>query len=154
MGQKWNLPDGLQAEGYSEKLRLKLAEPFQPKQLADMWELANHRKPLLRLRQTRGRTVHVPTNDEGLSYLDHHPGMKLTYNLFFSHLTICEEPPKIHLKFIKQLHYTSCFSFVDVLLLHQTDLGPPSDRILCPCGGVCNSFSVCTFASRELIPST
>ncbi|CAK9211491.1 unnamed protein product [Sphagnum troendelagicum] len=73
--QKWNLPDGLQAEGYSEKLRLKLAEPFQPKQLADMWELANHRKPLLRLRQTRGRTVHVPTNDEGLSYLDHHPDL-------------------------------------------------------------------------------
>jgi hypothetical protein len=64
--------------------------------------------------------------------------MKLTYNLFFSHLTICEEPPKNHLKFIKQLHYTCCFCFVDVLLLHQTDLGPPSDRILCPCGGVCS----------------
>lgn len=40
-----------------------------------MWELATRRKPLLKLRQMRGRTMHVPTDGEGLSYLDHHPDL-------------------------------------------------------------------------------
>jgi hypothetical protein len=75
VGDKLSLPSCLQAKTYRQKLKVAAGEPFDRKQYADMWELVNRRKPLLRLRHTRTRTVQFSTKDEGFSYLDHHPDL-------------------------------------------------------------------------------
>jgi hypothetical protein len=41
---KCNLLYGPKGEGYNKKLKLKLAKPFQQKQLCEMWEVVNHCK--------------------------------------------------------------------------------------------------------------
>lgn len=74
LGGKWSLPVDVQGGVFSCKLKEILSKPLDLKEFSEMWELATRRKPLLKLRQMRGRTMHVPTDGEGLSYLDHHPG--------------------------------------------------------------------------------
>jgi hypothetical protein len=82
VGDKLRLPSCLQAKTYRQKLKVATGEPFDRKQYADMWELVNRRKPLLRLRHTRTRTVQFSTKDEGFSYLDHHPGIAAALSCF------------------------------------------------------------------------
>jgi len=82
VGDKLRLPSCLQAKTYRQKLKVAAGEPFDRKQYADMWELVNRRKPLLRLRHTRTRTVQFSTKDEGFSYLDHHPGIAAALSCF------------------------------------------------------------------------
>lgn len=93
LGDKWSIPTDVQGEAYNQKLKAVLAETVEWKQLADMWELATRRKPLLKLRQTRGRTLQVTTKDEGLSYLDHHPGNHPSYvpHSFHMHARLTHE---------------------------------------------------------------
>lgn len=76
---KWSLPVDLKGDVFSCKLKEILAKPFDEKESKEMWDLATRRKPVLKLRQTRGRTMQVSTKDEGLSYLDHHPGKFLMF---------------------------------------------------------------------------
>ncbi|KAJ7566302.1 hypothetical protein O6H91_02G096300 [Diphasiastrum complanatum] len=66
-----------EATNFTEKLNSVLDEPFDMHQLAEMWELANHRKPVIRRRETRHRSHEISTSEEGLSYLDHHPDLAL-----------------------------------------------------------------------------
>ncbi|XP_024382009.1 uncharacterized protein [Physcomitrium patens] len=75
LGGKWSLPVDVQGGVFSCKLKEILSKPLDLKEFSEMWELATRRKPLLKLRQMRGRTMHVPTDGEGLSYLDHHPDL-------------------------------------------------------------------------------
>lgn len=74
LGGRWSLPVDLKGDVFSCKLNEILVKPFDDKECKEMWALATRRKPVLKLRQTRGRTMQVTTKDEGLSYLDHHPG--------------------------------------------------------------------------------
>ena len=74
LGENWGLPVDLKGNLFVSKLKEILAKPFDSKESSEMWDLASRRKPVMKLRQTRGRTMHVPSKDEGLSYLDHHPG--------------------------------------------------------------------------------
>ena len=74
LGENWCLPVDLKGDLFSSKLKEILCKPFDSKESSEMWDLATRRKPVLKLRQTRGRTMHVPSKNEGLSYLDHHPG--------------------------------------------------------------------------------
>ena len=67
-------PSDPQGTVYRTKLKAVLAQPFDVKELEMLEESAKTRKPVQRLRQMRGRIVDVVTEDEGLSYLDHHPG--------------------------------------------------------------------------------
>lgn len=79
LGSKWRLPVDLKGDVFSCKLKEILAKPFDEAEWNEMWNLATRRKPVLKLRQTRGRTMQVCTKDEGLSYLDHHPGKFLLF---------------------------------------------------------------------------
>lgn len=68
---------------FKKKLEAFLDRPFQVEELNDLEEHACLRKPLLRLRETRQRVLHVATNKEGLSYLDYHPGTILNLHHIF-----------------------------------------------------------------------
>lgn len=59
---------------FSSKLKEILSEPFDSKESSEKWDLFTRRKPRMKLRETRTRTLHVALKDEGLSYRDHHPG--------------------------------------------------------------------------------
>lgn len=67
-------PGDSQGNEYRMKLKSALAEAFDEKELQELSELAECRKPLQRMRQMRGRVVDVVTTTEGLSYMDHHQG--------------------------------------------------------------------------------
>lgn len=71
-GGKWSLPVDLKGTVFSCKLKEILAKPFDEREFKELWTLATRRKPVQKLRQTRGRTMQVNTKDEGLSYFDHH----------------------------------------------------------------------------------
>ncbi|KAG0623079.1 hypothetical protein M758_3G147800 [Ceratodon purpureus] len=75
LGENWGLPVDLKGTLFVSKMKEILRKPFDSKELSEMWDFVNERKPVLKLRQTRGRTMHVPSKDEGLSYLDHHPDL-------------------------------------------------------------------------------
>jgi len=64
----------LKGNVFSCKLKEILAKPFDELEFKELWTLATRRKPVQKLRQTRGRTMQVNTKDEGLSYFDHHRG--------------------------------------------------------------------------------
>lgn len=73
------------------KLKSALAEAFDEKELQELSELAECRKPLQRMRQMRGRVVDVVTTAEGLSYMDHHQGTAPPFFVFiFSFFPFCE----------------------------------------------------------------
>lgn len=57
---------------YRTKLKSALGQAFTVSELELLSNLVRCRKPIQKLRQMRGRTVDVVTEDEGLSYLDHH----------------------------------------------------------------------------------
>ena len=67
-------PSDPQGTEYLTKLKVALAQPFDAKELEILEESVSCRKPVQKLRQTRGRVVDVVTEDEGFSYLDHHQG--------------------------------------------------------------------------------
>lgn len=70
-------PSDPQGTIYRTKLKSALAHPFDAKEMATLDESARCRKPIQKLRQMRGRIVDVITEDEGLSYLDHHQDFAL-----------------------------------------------------------------------------
>lgn len=76
-------PEGLE---YRTKLKSALGQAFNANELEVLYNLVRCRKRIQKLRQMRGRTIDVVTEDEGLSYLDHHRGMpffrhRFTFNL-------------------------------------------------------------------------
>jgi hypothetical protein len=74
----WGPPRDIEGEEYCLKLRAALAEKYDAKQLEELLASASCRKPVLRVRHMRGRTVDSVTENEGLSYLDHHPDLAET----------------------------------------------------------------------------
>lgn len=76
-------PGDSQGNAYRMKLKSALAEAFDEKELQELTELAECRKPLQRMRQMRGRVVDVVTTAEGLSYMDHHQGTAPPFFIFF-----------------------------------------------------------------------
>ncbi|CAM6125954.1 unnamed protein product [Calypogeia fissa] len=60
---------------FNMKLKTFLDRPFQLQELRELEGHAFLRKPLLRLRETRHRVLHVATTRVGMSYLDHHPDL-------------------------------------------------------------------------------
>jgi hypothetical protein len=69
----------IEGEEYCLKLRAALAEKYDGKQLEELLASASCRKPVVRVRHMRGRTVDSVTENEGLSYLDHHPGESVPF---------------------------------------------------------------------------
>ncbi|KAJ7568894.1 hypothetical protein O6H91_01G051700 [Diphasiastrum complanatum] len=78
--EKISVPGMKEATAFNERLRAVFDEPFNMHELAQLWEQISHRKPVTRQRETRRGSFEVTTNEEGLSYLDHHPdlGLKLS----------------------------------------------------------------------------
>lgn len=69
-------PSDPQGTDYRMKLKSVLARSFDAKELEALDYSVRCRKPVQKQRQMRGRVVDVVTEDEGLSYLDHHQGNK------------------------------------------------------------------------------
>jgi len=95
LGGKWSLPVDLKGNVFSCKLKEILAKPFDEKESTELLSMAARRKPVMKLRQTRGRTMQVSTKDQGLSYLDHHPGKFCTLLLYcFKFEPSCKIPSR------------------------------------------------------------
>ncbi|GLJ25625.1 hypothetical protein SUGI_0490910 [Cryptomeria japonica] len=69
------IPFFTQSDDFKENLEAALQKPYNTQELHDLWTSINNRKPIVRFRHTRQRTISVETQDEGFSYLDYHPDL-------------------------------------------------------------------------------
>lgn len=67
------IPFCTQSDDFKRHLEASLQKPFNTKEFHEMWSAINHRKPIVRFRHMRQRTIPVETKEEGFSYLDYHP---------------------------------------------------------------------------------
>ncbi|MCL7027654.1 hypothetical protein MKW94_024370 [Papaver nudicaule] len=67
--------DDLDTE-YEKKLLKIINMPFDEKEYRDKYRLATKQKRVEKTKEMRGRSVSYYTDEMGLSYLDHHPGLK------------------------------------------------------------------------------
>ena len=68
------IPFFSQSDEFKENLESALQKPYNTQELHELWTSISKRKPIVRFRHTRQRTISVETQDEGFSYLDYHPG--------------------------------------------------------------------------------
>lgn len=67
------IPFCMQSDDFKKHLEATLQKPFNTKEFQEMWSAINHRKPIVRFRHMRQRTIPVETKEEGFSYVDYHP---------------------------------------------------------------------------------
>lgn len=67
------IPFCMQSDDFKKHLEVTVQKPFNAKEFHEMWSAINHRKPIVRFRHMRQRTIPVETKEEGFSYLDYHP---------------------------------------------------------------------------------
>ncbi|MCO5599416.1 hypothetical protein L7F22_053519 [Adiantum nelumboides] len=63
------------ANDFSKKLEARLSEPFSRKEFEMLTAAASHRKPIYKARETRQGCSQFLSEEEGYSYLDHHPDL-------------------------------------------------------------------------------
>lgn len=83
MSHLWKVDD------FKNKLEAKLSEPFSRKELEELAAAASHRKPICKVRETRQGCFPFMSEQEGFSYLDHHPGMIVMSRVLYIRFSEC-----------------------------------------------------------------
>ncbi|KAI5059279.1 hypothetical protein GOP47_0026076 [Adiantum capillus-veneris] len=63
------------ADDFKKKLEARVSEPFSREELETLTVAASHRKPIYKARETRQGCSQFVSEEEGHSYLDHHPDL-------------------------------------------------------------------------------